>query len=633
MSLFVIYKTYFAEVISTYFHIPLETVIDLIEIPPEHISWDFAFPCFQLAKTLKKSPQDIAITATQELYSEYFSTFEAIGGYINAHIHPQRFIQDIYTQTSHFTTQPTHQTILIEYMNANPNKPLHIGQWRNVCIWDALRRIYQACWYEVHTCNYGDDSGVNVWYNIVAHLFYDYPLETTYKFDHYCGKIYEEMRKKDEDPIFKRRLSETLQHIEQADDPDLMRLHFDYTRRCTLEQLRTCRRMQAYFDFIVRETDILHLRFFAEAIDVLKQKWAITYQESWDAQWCWIIDLSGLPEYQKEEKQYQILIKSDGVATYIGKDIAFAMWKIGYLQKQFGYTIFEHDPRWHTVYSTTSNLEKHHHTHHFWNYDQAITIIDNRQIPAQTIVRSALTILWWEEAKKRYIPLWYGVVYLTPATLLKLWYHLTEEEKAQKRLPFSSRKWRTVTLDEMLKMLHDKAYFETKARNPEKDDTRLDDVAEAIAIGSLRFFLVKSDIEKDLIFDVDEVLDMQGETWAYILYTWARIQSILDSCEPFTHLEPTRVAELLTLPEEFALIKKLAEFPTILQQAQQQHAPHLISRFLLDLAKWVNNYYAHVHIKHSQNEVKYARIMLLERVRDTLQQAMDILGMKFLSRM
>lgn len=139
-------------------------------------------------------------------------------------------------------------------------------------------------------------------------------------------------------------------------------------------------------------------------------------------------------------------------------------------------------------------------------------MIDNRQLPAQAIVSSAFKLLNLDKDHKHYIPLGYGVVYLTPTTLIKLGYTLTAEERAEKRLPFSSRKGRTVTLDEMLEMLHEKAYYESKERNPEKNDIWLDAVAEAIAISSLRFFLMRSDIEKDLVFDVDEALDMQGET-------------------------------------------------------------------------------------------------------------------------
>ncbi len=630
-----IYKQHFAQALAKHIQLPVEELLAMIEIPPENIPGDFAFPCFKLSKLLKKSPQQIAEQWEKNLQSDYFSSFQNLTGYLNAHINRTMFISDIFKiKNLKFKIKNSSKTkVMIEYMNANPNKPLHIGQGRNICIGDSMRRIYEELWYTVHAFNYGDDSWVNVGYNIVGHLFYDYSLDTDKKFDHYCGKIYEEMRKQDEDPKFKSLLSATLLKIEEGTDEKLKKLHYDYTRRCALDQIRTCRRMNAFFDAIARETDVLHLKFFAEALALLREKWVVKFMDEGEAKGCRVLDLSSLPEYQKEEKQYQILIKSDGVATYIAKDIAFALWKLGYISKDFGYAIFSEDPRGHTVYTTTSHPEAKSTNHDFWTYDTAITVIDNRQIPAQTIVKSTFTLLDYTKKHKHYLPLGYGVVYLTPQTLTKLWYKLSSEELAEKRLPFSSRKWRTVTLDEMIVMLHEKAYFESKERNPEKDDIRLDAVAESLAIGSLRFFLMRSDIDKDLIFDIDEVLDMQGETGAYILYTGARIQSIIDNAWSIVHLDEKTAASLLTQPEEFALIKKIAEFNDMIIQAKDELAPYLICRYLLDIAKLLNSYYASVHIMKSEEQTKIARIMLLKKVREVIQKWMDLVWMRFLERM
>ena len=626
------YKKYFAQALAKHIDLPFEELLAMIEIPPENISGDFAFPCFRLSKLLKKSPQQISEELEKKLQSDYFSSFQNLSGYLNAHINQTTFIADSLKPKA-LSLKSSKERVMIEYMNANPNKPLHIGQARNVCIGDSMRRIYEELGYFVHSFNYGDDSGVNVGYNIVGHLFYDYSLDTDKKYDHYCGKIYEEMRKKDEDPKFKQLLSETLLKIEGWTDEKLKKIHYNYTRRCALDQIRTCWRMNAFFDAIARETDVLHLKFFAEAMDLLREKWVVKFIDDGEAKGCRVLDLSSLPEYAKEEKQYQILIKSDGVATYIAKDIAFALRKLGYISKNFGYDVFDEDPRWRTLYTTNSHPSAKVTKHDFGNYDTAITVIDNRQIPAQTIVSSVFKLLNLDKDHKQYLPLGYGVVYLTPETLTKLWYKLNTEELAEKRLPFSSRKWRTVTLDEMIVMLHDKAYRESKERNPEKDDIRLDETAETIAIGSLRFFLMRSDIDKDLVFDIDEVLDMQGETWAYILYTGARIQSIIDIAWVLVHLDETTAASLLTQPEEFALIKKIAEFNDMIIQAKDELAPYLLCRYLLDIAKSLNSYYASVHIMKSEEKTKIARIMLLKKVREVIQKWMNLTWMKFLERM
>ncbi len=625
-----IYKKYFAELLATHILLSVEKILAMIEIPPENISGDFAFPCFKLSKLLKQSPQTLAEALVKKLTSDHFSSFEHFTWYVNAHINKTNFVVDMFSQPTPLQKN-IDEKIMIEYMNANPNKPLHIGQARNVCIGDSMRRIYEDLWYKVHAFNYGDDSGVNVWYNIVWHLFYGYDVDTEKKYDHYCGKIYEEMRKKEEDPKFKTLLSTTLRNIETWSDDKLSQLHYTYTRKCVINQIRTCWRMNSFFDAIAWETNVLHLNFFSDALTLLKEKWFVKFIETWDAKDCRVLDLSSLPEYSKEEKQYQILVKSDGVATYIAKDIAFALWKLGYISKNFGYAIFDQDPRWCTVYTTTSHIDPQENHYNFGNYDTAITVIDNRQIPAQTIVKSTFTLLKYTTTHKHYRPLGYGVVYLTPQTLIKLWYVLSPEELAEKRLPFSSRKWRTVTIDEMLDMLHTKAYTETKSRNPEKNNERLTTVAECLAVSALRFFLIRGDVARDIIFDLDEVLDMQGETGAYILYTWARIQSIIDSAGDISweHIEYTLLQEEI----EFALIKKISSYEDIIMKAKDDLAPHYIAKYCFDLAQLVNSYYAHTKILWDNYSLKCTRIYLLKQVRETLKKSMNLIGMKFLERM
>lgn len=629
------YKNYFAENIKKKTNLSFEEIINFIEIPPENIWGDFAFPCFTLSKQLKKSPNIIAQEIASQINSKYFEKTTAVWPYINTYINKESFINDVFSTQDLTPADRNNQDtkVLVEYMSANPNKPLHIGQARNICIWDSIKKVFNYLWYQTHASNYWDDSWVNVGYNIVWHMHYWLPIETEKKFDHYCGEIYSKMREKDEDPEFKKLLSETLFKIEEGKDSDIYKIHQEYTKKCALEQVKTCWRMNASFDIINWETDILHMKFFAEAIELLKEKWYVKYVDEWEAMWCRIIDLSSLAEYQKEEKKYQIIIKSDWVATYIAKDIAFAMWKLGYLTKDFLYKTFVHEPDWNIIYTTTgeSNWEL---KEKFWNYNLAITVIDNRQIPPQEIVKSSLKLLGYLNKNKEYRPLGYGVVYLTPKTLINFWYELTQEEKAEKRLPFASRKWWTVTIDEMLHMLHEKAYRETKERNPAKDAEWLDDVSEKIAIGSLRFFLIKSDISKDIVFDVEEALDMQWESWAYVLYTWARIQSLIDNnLEPIQNISSEDLSKILTEEIEFELIKKIAERNEIIVESQKELAPHLLCRYLLDISKLVNSYYSNIKILKNDEPLKSARVSLLIKTLERMKTVMELIGMSPLERM
>jgi arginyl-tRNA synthetase len=266
------YKHYFAAELAKHIDLGFEEIMTLIETPPENISGDLAFPCFQLAKQAKQSPHVLAQQFAEQFSSPSFTRFEAVGGYLNAHINKTDFMTKFFGIRHQASSIKQSSKVLIEYMSANPNKPLHIGQARNICVGDSMRRIYEYLNYDVTSCDYGDDSGVNVGYNIVGHLYYDIPVTTDKKFDHYCGEIYSQMRGLAEDPIFTKRLSETLLKIEEASDPEINILHQKYTQDCTQQQMVSCWRMGAYFDLVAWETHILHLKFFAEAMDILKAK-------------------------------------------------------------------------------------------------------------------------------------------------------------------------------------------------------------------------------------------------------------------------------------------------------------------------------------------------------------------------
>jgi arginyl-tRNA synthetase len=650
------FKHIFATLLSPLVQLDEKVVFDMIEMPPNTDLGDLAFPCFTLAKTFKKAPQVLASEIASQLEGKLpvqFVKIHAVGPYINVFLNSNEYINEVLRAVDSWqlTVDSKKWKILLEYMSANPNKPLHIGQARNICIGDTLRRVYQKAWYEIQTSDYGDDSGVNVGYNIVGHLYYDLPLDPIdgKKFDHYCGEIYLQMRWKEEDPAFKEKLSQTLYSIEHNDNPTIMELHKKYVKKCTIEQFRTCRRIWASFTMINRETDILHLDLFHEALETLKTKWHVTFATEGDAKWCWIVDLSSIPLYQKEEKQYAILVKSDGVATYVAKDIAFAMRKLGYLEKKFNFYPFVDQPDWSTVYSTTSDESAGDSTITFGDYNQAITIIDNRQIPAQMVVKSSLELLWLLHAEKQYTPLWYWVVYLTPNTLLKWWFALSDEEKSMARLPFASRKWWTVTMDHMLDVLRDRAYEETKKRNEDKDDTWLLATAENIAVSSFRFFLIKTDIMKDITFDIDEVLDMEWETGAYVLYTNARIKAVIGKATQTGLQDWEKVVESnwqslkvifnetglkkLTHPLELQLVKKIDELSGVIDEVISWLAPHLLTRYLISACQLFNTYYNDVNVSKSEDIVKAARVFLLEKLGETLEKAMDLIGMKPVERM
>ncbi len=640
------YKHTFAQLLSDQLTAQTWWTVDeieqMIEFPPQVEFGDLAFPCFQLSKLLRKAPPVIAAELQSAIQSAWmqsglFSDFKIVWPYLNAFIHQASYIDQVLKQTAQqIAVDPTKPKILLEYMSANPNKPLHIGHSRNVCIGDTLRRVFDELGYPLHTSDYGDDSGVNVGYNILGHLVLGIPFETDKKFDHYCGEVYLQVKNLEAaDSTLKEKMTQILLHIEHNDDPAITAFHKQYVKKCTIEQLRTCRRMGARFDVIDRETDVLHTNFFAEALELLKTRGHVKYADEGDAKGCRIIDLSSLPQYANEEKQYQILVKSDWVATYVAKDIAFALWKLGFLSRDFQYESFVTDPDGREVMMTTQQWIS---IAEYRDYNRAITVIDNRQLPAQQVVHGALQLLGYLTDDKRYEPLGYGVLYLTPPTLLQMGCVLNEEEKNQTRLPFASRKGRSMSVDNLLDLLHTKVFDASRMRHSDLDETVLHDIAEAVAVSSLRFLLTKTDVSKDMTFDLDECLDLEGETWAYVLYTWARLASIIaksgvvsgmDEGSDFSSLD----LSWLTQAYELDLIKWIDQYQHIVQQVADGLAPHLICRYILDGSKLINSYYAHTKIMWSEDSLLKARIALLTRVREVLDHATRLVGMRLVERM
>lgn len=622
-------KEEFIKSLNAQTNISFDELRNLIEIPPDSKMWDLAFPCFVLSKIYKKNPAQIAEELSKKISSPYFKV-KNISHYLNIFFDKKFYNQKVLQ--NNYTHWKKDERILLEFLSANPNKPLHIGQARNVCIGDTMSRVFKHLEYDTDIISYGDDSGVNVWYNIVGHLYYNIPTETDKKFDHYCGEVYTKM-KKYEDEEFKKILSETLLKIEKWWDKSIQDIHEDYVTKCTVAQFKSCWDINSYFDLVNWETDILHLDFFHEAVEKLKNEWVLKFAEEWDAKWCWIIDLSSLEEFEKEDKQYQIIIKSDGVATYTGKDIAFAMWKLWLIGRDFYYKRLIEQPNWKIIYTTTHD-SKYEKKYWFKNYDHTITVIDNRQSLPQKVVKWAIKLCnKWKELNKTYKHLGYGVVYLTPNTLEKYWFELTDEEKNQKKLPFSSRKWWVVTIDDTLRLMKEKAYQETKKRNPDKDELWIKDISNKIAISAFRFWLIRTDLNKDIIFDIDEITDMEWETGTYILYTFARISSILRQWNYNLESDDNIDFDLLTDETEFQLIKKLDESNTVLLSAKNELKPHLISRYLLDTCKLFNLYYNKINILKNEENLKNARLFMLIKIKEKLKLYMNIVWMLEVEKM
>ncbi|HHD92164.1 MAG TPA: arginine--tRNA ligase [Candidatus Portnoybacteria bacterium] len=605
-------------------------ISDLIEIPPDSHFGDFAFPCFFLAKKLKKSPVEIAKELTSKLdKNKYFEKFEAVGGYLNVFIDRKFLANDFFSSQSIIPEiKSKKERVIIEYLNANPNKPLHLGQARNICLGDSLVRIFRFLGYQTNAANYSDDSGVNVGYNLVAHLSGDYPLETMEKFDHYCGRVYLAMREKESDPDFQKKLEEVLKKIEE-DDPEVIKIQRQIVKQCLLAQLQSAWNINSYFDLVNWETDILHSGLFELVFQKLKKIKRINKLTEGRLAGCWVFNLRGLKDFSGLENQDYVLIKSNGLSTYTAKDIAYAFWKLSKPKIEIKYSQLIRQPNNQIIWMTDSHFGK--DKKDFGNYDWAINVIDKRQELPQKIVSLALQEMG-VLAKKKYQHLAYGVVYLTPKTLSKLGIKLTLEEKNQPFLPFSSRRGWTVNLDDLYNKLFEKIKSETKEKNPDRDEKWVDLVARKLAVATIRFSLAKVDKDRDIIFDLDEALDIHGATGIYLEYTYARLKSILKKSKGSKLLVQKKFDHQ---PDEleFEIIKKIISFQETIDNVLNNLSPHYLANYLLDLARLINLYYEKIPILKSPAKVKSFRLKLIQSSVEILKLGLNLLGIEEVEKM
>src|SRR3989338_3826671 len=462
------FRAELARAIAPLADMPAEEVKPLFEVPSDPKHGHFALPCFKLAAKWKKAPQAIAAELAGKLsadssLAEMCESILPAGPYVNFTLRASEFslavLDAVLSEGENYGLSPLERRrrILVEHMNANPNKPLHLGQARNICLADSLIRMLRFLGNQVHSINYGDDSGVNIAFNIVAHLHYNVPFDPPRpeKFDHYCGKVYTLMRQREEtDEKFKGLRLDVSRKIEEGNNT-VAEFQRQYTERCAISQFESCWRLGVFFELVNWETDIIHLKFFEHAMARLKETPYVYLERQGEHTGCWVIDLGKLEGFEGLRMPTAVLIKTDGTAMYVAKDIAYAMWKLGILGKDFDYAPLVEQPNGQWLWSTISSPKESRMPKKpdFGHYDTAIAVIDKRQTHEQNVVKAALGVLGFTGAEKEYVHLPYGVVYLTPRTLEHFGFSLTEEEKREERVPFAGRKGWFITIYNTIKQL------------------------------------------------------------------------------------------------------------------------------------------------------------------------------------
>ncbi|MBT3573922.1 MAG: arginine--tRNA ligase [Nitrosopumilus sp.] len=583
---------------------------------------------FLLAKELKKSPKDIA-QILSEKYSQCTSTLvlksEAHpSGYLNFFADwtklSELILSESYLDTYGDVDIGNNSNIIVEHTSVNPNKALHIGHIRNIVVGDIVSRILSKANYKVNVLNYIDDSGLQVADIIVGfkHLGFSEEPPNGKKFDHYCGDdVYVKTTQKYElDSTLEDVRKNTLKELEDGDS-ETAAFGDVITRKVLASQLETCWNLNVAYDCLNFESQIIRSGLWTKIFEKLKEMNLIEFENDGKNVGCWVIRGDG-----KEEDK--VIVRSNGTATYIAKDIQYAAWKLGLLADPFYYQKYDSlQPNskilWQTTLNDIDTVPQN------FTAQKVVTVIDSRQERLQKIITTLMEK--FNSIPNSYIHLGYESVTLSSETAKTLGLD-TDGKQAQ----MSGRKGLYVSADSVCELLKQKIIEETKKRHPEMNDDEIEKIAQSVSIGTLRYEMIKQDLDKIITFDLAKSLSLEGDTAPYIQYAYARASRILEKSGD----TPTINVDFSLLQEksELELIKIVGLFNLQVRDAANNFSPKVISRYCHDLAVAFNSFYEHVKVLESDNDdLKSSRICLVNSFNLTLEKALGLLGIDAPHRM
>jgi arginyl-tRNA synthetase len=592
----------------------LEIANIVVEQPPKIEFGEYALPiAFELAKKLRKAPRKIA----EEIVAGVgaipgFEKFEVAGaGYINVRASRSELAAALAADRSLADQSAVNRSpvpdgkVLVEHSSINPNKAAHIGHLRNAILGDTFVRLLRFAGREVDVQNYIDNTGVQVADVVVGFLHIEKKsraeieaLAAAPRFDYVCWDLYARVSQwYEEDKANLQARAATLRAIEEGNNETAAIA--DLISVAVLRRhLETMDRLDIEYDFLPRESEILHLHFWDAAFAKLKERGVLTYENEGKNKGCWVMRRAGtaksgtaenaeikaeelrvdtfgssgggskdarsdvavrithvptgavvisdsensqqknreramtllrtkIDELQMEkitEEDQKVIVRSNGTVGYVGKDIAYHMWKFGLLGRDFGYRKFYRYPNNHDCWISTTDGEKDHP--HFGDVAEIYNVIDARQSEAQNTVIEALRGLGHGEAADRYTHFSYEMVALTPRCAAELGYTLSEEDKARSWIEVSGRKGFGVKADDLLDALIASAGKEVDARHPELSEAERAGIATQVAIGALRYFMLKFTKQSVIAFDFKDALSFEGDTGPYAQYAVVRASNI-----------------------------------------------------------------------------------------------------------
>ncbi len=604
---------------------------------------------FKLAKTMRRSPQviadEIAGHFTPGRYKLIESVQSAGGGYVNFHVDYNRFgalilktVIDADTRYGEPET-PRGQKVVIEHTAVNPNKPWHIGHARNAILGDTVGRILRKVGYDVEIQNWINDAGLQIGETVFAFKSFNAPVDVQDKFDHYLAGFYvrinrilsEEPKLREKllaghaaDPMkledvksnlleierIKREVDNTLHDLEKGKYRGII-------ERCVDAQLQTAWHLSVFYDLLSWETDILRAELLEEAMGRIQESPNVYVVQEGRLKGCLVIKLDELIEKKDDEQGDTetgevVLVRSNGLPTYIGKDIAYHMWKFGLLDRDMRYKVKLVQPNEEPLWtSSIDGAERETRVP-----DKVINVIGAEQIYAQQAVYAALEAMGYSKEYQGSHHLAYGLVQLEEGRM-------------------SGRKGVWISTDEVITAVVEEAHKQLLSRREDRlNESDARRIAEAVAIGAIRFEMVRYDPNTVITFRISDILDLKGYSSVYLQYAYVRAMTIIKKARERSAAFADEIGDSLRLEqeEERALVKMLAQYPSTLDKAAEMLSPNIVTSYGYRLATVFTQFYEKWPVLRSSGEEQRARLALVDATSKVLKNTLVVLGIPVLEQ-
>lgn len=584
---------------------------------PEHGDYSTNV-AMQLAKILRRPPFSIAEELKEQLirhegvHSLFRKIETASPGFVNLYV-------DWGKWASKFGKAPSRAAapgpkVLIEHTSINPNKSAHIGHLRNSCIGDTLARMLKRTGHQVEVHNYIDDLGNQLADTVVGILHTTTEREYG-RFGDFCWDTYAAINKAyKENPELQQERTEVLHQLEKGTS-NIAWIGLLTAERIVREHLEEMKGFGIAYDVLVWESSIVREGFWARAFDLLKGTPIFHQETEGKLAGCWVLkqpEGEGDSTDREDFHADKVLIRSNGILTYTAKDIAYHLWKFGVLGQDFRYKKFA-DRLWSTHAQGAAKR--------IGRADMVINVIDRRQEYPQSMVKQALQALGFEKQAGQLRHVGYGVVSLSPDTAAGLGLDTSDGRPSY---PMSGRLGVGIKIADFL----DRMEQTIDAKRSRKAGLS----SRAIAAASIRYYLLRFHLQTEVVFDLEQVTEVSGNTGVYLLYSYARACSILEKAAASAELSSPDGWDRLAV-QEYSLLRHLAYWPETLQAAVRELAPNALCAYAHELATLFNHFYAACPILKADDSAKGLRLWLTERFRDTLRDVLDTLGLPAPKRM